>query len=410
MAGKIFINYRRVESRKDAQLLKAELDKEFGDKHEFLDVRGIEGGENWLQTLERQVADSAAMVVLIGNDWIDHKDEHGNRRLDNPNDKVRFEISQALLRNLPIIPIPVTLDSAPMPKATQLPDNLWYLTLKQSMPLRSESVATDAEAIAKQLKALMAKLEQRRAPIWATIVGLFVAFCAGAATLIMSILLGLLPLTVISQKEEAEMQAATAALVANKERAATEPLRSEIATLQRQLDEARQGRSSVTPQRNAPLPPHTKLGADEIATKISIWESVSGSNLNALIGAYNALDLAQSKWTQLVKSADGRRQLYQDLINADANFVGASTDLETLRSAYQNYPEVTNALAQQPLISALHKATLDFANSINKEPAAETQLRPLAGTLRREMDAVQMWMHDLQVTANEQHKMLLDIK
>src|SRR6516165_11884811 len=89
-AGKIFINYRRVESLKDAQHLKTLFDKTFGTDRVFLDVRGIDGGANWLQTLERQVADSAAMVVLIGKDWANLKDEHGSRRLDDPHDKVRF--------------------------------------------------------------------------------------------------------------------------------------------------------------------------------------------------------------------------------------------------------------------------------------------------------------------------------
>jgi TIR domain len=68
LADKIFINYRRAQNLKDAQLLKAELDKKFGGKRVFLDVRGIDGGANWLQTLERQVAASAAMIVLIGKE------------------------------------------------------------------------------------------------------------------------------------------------------------------------------------------------------------------------------------------------------------------------------------------------------------------------------------------------------
>src|SRR6516165_3708999 len=96
-AGKIFINYRRVESLNHAQHLKTLFDKTFGTKRVFLDVHGIDGGANWLQTLERQVAASDAMVVLIGKDWADRTDEQGKRRLDDPNDKVRFEISQALL-------------------------------------------------------------------------------------------------------------------------------------------------------------------------------------------------------------------------------------------------------------------------------------------------------------------------
>jgi formylglycine-generating enzyme required for sulfatase activity len=188
MAGKIFINYRRVESSLKAQLLKAELVKAFGEKRVFLDVHGIGGGENWLQMLERQVAASAAMIVLIGKDWVNLKDEHGNRRLDDPHDKVRFEISQALLRNLPIIP--VSLDLAPVPKATQLPDNLVQLTLMQAMPLREQSFATDAEAIAKRLRALLAKREQHRFPTWAWGLGLLAAFFAGSVTPIVSTRLG----------------------------------------------------------------------------------------------------------------------------------------------------------------------------------------------------------------------------
>jgi hypothetical protein len=115
VAGSIFINYRRVESLKDAQYLKILLDKTFGANRVFLDVRGIDGGANWLQTIERQIAASGVMIVLIGKDWVNLKDEHGNRRLDNPNDKVRFEISQALLRDLSILP--VMIDGAPGPAA-----------------------------------------------------------------------------------------------------------------------------------------------------------------------------------------------------------------------------------------------------------------------------------------------------
>ena len=59
MTGKIFINYRRAESRDQALHLKTIFDGAFGRKRVFLDVRGIDGGENWLQTLEQEVAASA---------------------------------------------------------------------------------------------------------------------------------------------------------------------------------------------------------------------------------------------------------------------------------------------------------------------------------------------------------------
>ena len=119
VAGRIFINYRRRESRKEARHLATVLRTRFGKDGVFLDESGIDGGANWLQTLERQVSGSAAMVALIGKDWADLTDENGHRLLDNPNDFVRFEIAQALLRGIPLLP--VLLDGTEMPKLRNCP-------------------------------------------------------------------------------------------------------------------------------------------------------------------------------------------------------------------------------------------------------------------------------------------------
>jgi formylglycine-generating enzyme required for sulfatase activity len=178
VTGKIFINYRRVESLNQAQHLKTLFDKAFGAKRVFLDVRGIDGGANWLQTLERQVAASAAMVVLIGKDWADLKDRHGRRRLDDPHDFVRFEISQALLRHLPVIP--VSIDGAAMPEAAQLPANVLPLSLYQAMPLRAESFTEDAKAIAERLMTILAQRRQG-VPVWGVGGGVVAALIAGIA-------------------------------------------------------------------------------------------------------------------------------------------------------------------------------------------------------------------------------------
>ena len=137
VAGRVFINYRRRESRKEARHLATVLRARFGKDGVFLDESGVDGGANWLQTLERQVAGSTAVVTLIGKDWADLTDEAGNRLIEQPNDFVRFEIAQALLRRIPLLP--VLLDGAPMPRPAKLPDNLWPFTQFQAMPLRGES-------------------------------------------------------------------------------------------------------------------------------------------------------------------------------------------------------------------------------------------------------------------------------
>jgi VHL beta domain len=100
--------------------------------------------------------------------------------------KVRFEISQAFLRNLPVIP--VSIDGAPVPKATQLPDNIMQLSYFQAMLLRTESFPSDAEAIAQRLKAMLVERRQRGVPTWA-------AYVAAGATLTAGIAAGPLVLT-----------------------------------------------------------------------------------------------------------------------------------------------------------------------------------------------------------------------
>ena len=197
---------------------------------------------------------------------------------------------------------------------------------------------------------------------------------------------------------------------------ATAPLNAQIAILKQQLRDAQQTRQAPAgpPQQTTPQAPPTKLSSEDVATKISIWDSVINSNLHILVDDFNALDLEQSRWPRLVNTADGRRQLYQGITTAVAAYVAASKDLDILRSEYPSYQDVADALAQ-PHRSELERAASNFADAISKvpqdpPPKFEVQLRPLAGALRREMDATQSWLHTLGVTANQNRKALSEVK
>jgi hypothetical protein len=179
MSGKIFINYRRSVNVKDAQLLQKVLQRHFGKSGVFLDVSGLDGGAHWLHTLERQIDGSVAMVSLLGKGWADIRDDQGNRRLDNPNDFVRFEIARAFARNLPVLP--VLIDGALMPQVSELPANLVPLTFPQAMPVRAESFDDDADKVARRLKYLVAAARPRGVPAWR--VGALVALALAVGVL-----------------------------------------------------------------------------------------------------------------------------------------------------------------------------------------------------------------------------------
>lgn len=167
MAGKVFINYRRAESLKDARHLASLLDKGALKGRIFIDKKGLDGAPDWLMELERQVASSDVMVALICKDWTEIPDAGGKRRIDDENDFVRFELAEAFRRKVPIVP--VLVDGAGMPRGDQLPPNLLLLTRPQAELLRSESFDADVLKIGRRLQTEIAERRKARrtsVPIW----------------------------------------------------------------------------------------------------------------------------------------------------------------------------------------------------------------------------------------------------
>lgn len=167
MAGKVFINYRRAESLKDARHLASLLDKGALKGRIFIDKKGLDGAPDWLMELERQVTSSDVMVALICKDWTEIRDAGGKRRIDDENDFVRFELAEAFRRKVPIVP--VLVDGASMPRGDQLPPNLLLLTRPQAELLRSESFDADVLKIGRRLQTEIAerrKVQRTSVPIW----------------------------------------------------------------------------------------------------------------------------------------------------------------------------------------------------------------------------------------------------
>ncbi|MBK8554380.1 MAG: toll/interleukin-1 receptor domain-containing protein [Lewinellaceae bacterium] len=96
MQGRVFINYRRSDAAGVAGRLADSLEIYFGDKRVFRDVESIEGGAEFGHVIGQNLHAADAMIVLIGPQWLTVTDVNGVRRLDDPDDWVRQEISVAL--------------------------------------------------------------------------------------------------------------------------------------------------------------------------------------------------------------------------------------------------------------------------------------------------------------------------
>jgi hypothetical protein len=145
----VFVSYRRQDEPYLAHLLADRLREHLGEHRVFLDVDSIELGRDYREAIEGALASCGAMLVLMGDQWLESADERGRRRLDSPADYVRLEIETALRRGIRIIP--VVVDSATMPDERELPESLADLAYRQAQPISNRNLQSDAERFASLL-------------------------------------------------------------------------------------------------------------------------------------------------------------------------------------------------------------------------------------------------------------------
>ena len=145
MAKKIFISYRREDAAAAAGRVYDRLSRLLPRKNLFFDVSTIGGGEDFVQRIEMEIGESDAVIVFIGDKWLETAGRNGKPRLWELGDFVRAELRAALAR--PMLVLPVLIGGAHMPKPDQLPEDVKALASKNALPLRHESFDDDTENI-----------------------------------------------------------------------------------------------------------------------------------------------------------------------------------------------------------------------------------------------------------------------
>ena len=160
--GKIFISYRRADTEGYAGRIYDRLSASFSEDKIFMDVSDIDPGEDFVELIENAVSSCDVLVALIGKQWLDIRDENAQRRLENPNDFVRLEISAALRREIRVIP--VLLHGASMPRANDLPKNLIPITRRNALEIRHASLNIDIGKLQKSLKKYLCAPKDSKSP------------------------------------------------------------------------------------------------------------------------------------------------------------------------------------------------------------------------------------------------------
>lgn len=105
MQTKIFINYRHIDCKPLADYLHEVFKTRLPDGSWFLDNGSIAYGKSITEEINTHMEQAKILLVLIGPNWLEVKDEYGDRRLTNPKDWVRREIEMAREQNKLIIPV-----------------------------------------------------------------------------------------------------------------------------------------------------------------------------------------------------------------------------------------------------------------------------------------------------------------
>lgn len=146
---RIFVSYRRGDSIAYAGRIHDHLSQHFGADKVFMDIGGIAPGDDFVNVLDARVADSDVVIALIGPGWLNASDDRG-RRIDQPDDFVRYELAAALKQGKRLIP--VLVGGARMPGADQLPPALARLARCQAHPVDDSRFAYDLDALIRSIE------------------------------------------------------------------------------------------------------------------------------------------------------------------------------------------------------------------------------------------------------------------
>ena len=177
----IFISYRRDDAAGHARALVHALNRVFGADRVFIDADDMRPGENFETRLGLAVRNARVMLVLIGPRWRGERPD-GTARLFDAQDFVRQEVAAALAAGRPLV-LPLLLDGAPMPQASQLPADLQALAQRHALPLAhlhyDADIARLVQAIGATVPPLPAGTPSRRP--WLVAGGLAALALGGAA-------------------------------------------------------------------------------------------------------------------------------------------------------------------------------------------------------------------------------------
>jgi hypothetical protein len=149
---RIFLSYRREDTAGYAGRLYDALVARFPADQVFIDIDTIEPGVDFVEVVENAVGACDVFITLIGQRWAEVMSERAQRGDGDESDFVRLETEAALKRKIRVIP--VLVQGAKMPRASELPESLAPLTRRNALELSDHRWRYDVEQLIQLLERL----------------------------------------------------------------------------------------------------------------------------------------------------------------------------------------------------------------------------------------------------------------
>lgn len=148
VAGKIFISYRRSDSKAITDRIYSWLAEQFGRDHVFYDIDTIGPGVDWRAHIREEVGKARVVLAIISRSWLAEM----QARAADPQDVLRFELETALARGISVVP--VLIERTEMPRAAELPASLGRMPGLNAVTVHeARYFFTDMDALAERLAA-----------------------------------------------------------------------------------------------------------------------------------------------------------------------------------------------------------------------------------------------------------------
>src|SRR5690349_19262436 len=145
----VFLSYRRSDSGGDTRAIYEELGDHLGRDEVILDVELRQPGQDYVEKIRGVMARCEYVCVIIGPAWLAAGPD-GGRRIDDPEDTVRFEVEMALDSAATVIPVLVR--DARMPTRSELPADIQALAHREAVEISDSRFDYDIQQLVNALR------------------------------------------------------------------------------------------------------------------------------------------------------------------------------------------------------------------------------------------------------------------